>query len=99
MNCKAGCENLCVFIIIILSVGCGKRSTEPDSLKALKKPSQSVKPDTKQVRLIPPGKAAARDEGPRLIPLHEKAKDHLLAVTAEYYIALADKLLHRRSRH
>ena len=50
------------------------------------------------VRLIPPGKPAARDEGPRLIPLHEKTKDHFLAMTAEYYIALADKLLHRRHR-
>jgi hypothetical protein len=61
----------------------------------LKKPSQSVKPDTKQVRLIP-GNPAARDEGPRLIPLHEKTKDHFLAMTAKYYIALADKLLRRR---
>ena len=51
----------------------------------------------KQVRLIP-GNPAARDEGPRLIPLHEKTKDHFLAMTAKYYIALADKLLRGRHR-
>jgi hypothetical protein len=58
----------------------------------------AIKRDTKPVRCIPPSNAAARDEDPRLIPLHEKTKDQFLAVTAEYYIALADKLLHRH-RH
>ena len=59
----------------------------------MKKLFQSVKPDKKPVRRIPPSKAAARDEGPRLIPLHEKTRDQFLATTAGYYIALADKLV------
>jgi len=51
------------------------------------------------LRCIPPSKPAARDEGPRLIPLHVKTREQFLATTGDYCIALADKLLHRRHRH
>jgi hypothetical protein len=46
----------------------------------------------KAVRRIPPTKSAARDEGPRLIPLAEKQEDSP-AKTSEYYAQLAEKLL------
>jgi len=42
---------------------------------------------------IPPTKPAARDEGPRLIPLPEKHEDTSFGKTSEYYIQLADTLL------
>jgi len=93
-----GCENLPYFSKHFLGVRFGERSYRVVLLNALKKPSQSVKLSPKRVRRIPPSEAIARDEGPRLIPLLVKTRDQLLASTGNYYLALADKLLHRR-RH
>jgi hypothetical protein len=50
------------------------------------------KPKSKPVRRLPPTTPAARDEGPRLIPLAEKREDGP-AKTSEYYAQLAEKLL------
>lgn len=44
----------------------------------------------KKVQLIPPTSEAARDEGPRLIPLDERAKE---ASRLEHYLDLADAAL------
>ena len=53
----------------------------------------------KWVQRIPPSKAAAWDEGPRLIPLHEMKRDEsILGKTDAYYIGLADKVLRERHR-
>jgi hypothetical protein len=51
------------------------------------------------VQRVPPSKAAAWDEGPRLIPLHEMKRDEsILGKTDAYYIGLADKVLRERHR-
>jgi hypothetical protein len=55
--------------------------------------SRPKKPKRKAVQRIPSTAPAARDEGPRLIPLHEKREDGLVK-TSEYYARLADKILH-----
>ena len=43
-----------------------------------------------KVRLIPPAAEAARDEGPRLIPLGDRSKD---PSRLEHYLDLADTAL------
>ena len=47
----------------------------------------------KHVRRIPPTFPAARDEGPRLLPLADKHEDASLGKSSEYYIQLAEQLL------
>jgi hypothetical protein len=44
----------------------------------------------REVQLIPPTAEAARDEGPRLIPLDDKAKE---ASRLSHYLDLADTAL------
>jgi hypothetical protein len=44
----------------------------------------------REVQLIPPTSDAARDEGPRLIPLDDHAKE---ASRLEHYLDLADRAL------
>ncbi|MBO0910467.1 MAG: hypothetical protein J2P13_01635 [Acidobacteria bacterium] len=46
-----------------------------------------------QVQRIPPTAEAARDEGPRLIPLDERSKE---LSRLEHYLDLADILLGRK---
>ena len=60
--------------------------------KKPRKPSlkgQAVKPSTK-VQRIPPTAEAARDEGPRLIPLADRSKE---PSRLEHYLELADRAL------
>jgi hypothetical protein len=58
----------------------------------LKKTFQSEQPPGKKVLRIVPSTPIA----PRIIPLHQKTSEHFgLATTGDYYIALANKLLHR----
>ena len=60
--------------------------------KQPRKPSlkgRAVKP-VRQVQRIPPTAAAARDEGPRLIPLAESSKE---PSRLEHYLELADQAL------
>ena len=53
------------------------------------KKGRAVKPNTK-VQRIPPTAEAARDEGPRLIPLVERSKE---PSRLEHYLELADRAL------
>jgi len=60
--------------------------------KKPRKPSakgRAVKPKT-QVQRIPPTAEAARDEGPRLIPLADRSKE---PSRLEHYLELADRAL------
>ena len=66
------------------------------SSRTLQKSSSAKKRRKKSVRLVPPTAPAARDEGPRLIPLDEKREDPSLGKTGEYYSKLAEKLLRTR---
>ena len=52
-----------------------------------RKPVQSSSPKLKR---IPPTEAAARDEGPRLIPLDDRSKE---PSRLEHYLELADTAL------
>ena len=52
-----------------------------------RKPVQSVSPKLKP---IPPSEPAARDEGPRLIPLEDRSKE---PSRLEHYLELADTAL------
>ena len=55
------------------------------------------KREGKRVELLPPSDDAARDEGPRLIPLGDRARE---PSRLEHYLDLADRALSlkRRSR-
>lgn len=44
----------------------------------------------KKVKRLPPTSAAARDEGPRLLPLNDRAKE---PSKLEHYLELADSAL------
>jgi hypothetical protein len=57
--------------------------------RKLSRKGRSAKPNT-QVQLIPPTSEAARDEGPRLIPLAERSKE---PSRLEHYLELADRAL------
>jgi hypothetical protein len=64
--------------------------TKPKSKSSAKKAGQGV------VRLIPPTKPEARDEGPRLIPWDAKPKHEQTRL--EYLTDLADIALGKRKR-
>jgi hypothetical protein len=49
----------------------------------------------KSVELLPPSDDAARDEGPRLIPLGERARE---PSRLEHYLDLADRALSLKRR-
>ena len=49
--------------------------------------------NTKKVQRIPPTAEAARDEGPRLIPLDDRSKE---PSRMEHYLDLADTALGRK---
>lgn len=49
----------------------------------------------KRVELLPPTDDAARDEGPRLIPLGERARE---PSRLEHYLDLADRALSLKKR-
>jgi hypothetical protein len=53
----------------------------------LAKPSKKRKP---HIERLPPSEPAARDEGPRLIPLDEKSKE---PSRLDHYLELADSAL------
>lgn len=48
-----------------------------------------------EIKLIPPTEPAARDEGPRLIPLDDRSKE---PSRLEHYLELADTALGRKLR-
>jgi hypothetical protein len=50
-------------------------------------------PSRKRVRRIPPHKPAARDEGPRLLPLTDEATREEHTSRLDYYIQLANSTL------
>ena len=49
----------------------------------------------KRVELLPPSDEAARDEGPRLIPLGERTRE---PSRLEHYLDLADRALSLKKR-
>jgi len=49
----------------------------------------------KRVELLPPSDDAARDEGPRLIPLGDRARE---PSRLEHYLDLADRALNLKKR-
>jgi hypothetical protein len=49
----------------------------------------------KSVELLPPSDEAARDEGPRLIPLGDRARE---PSRLEHYLDLADRALSLKKR-
>lgn len=49
----------------------------------------------KRVELLPPSADAARDEGPRLIPLEDRARE---PSRLEHYLDLADRALSLKKR-
>jgi len=49
----------------------------------------------RRVELLPPSEDAARDEGPRLIPLGDRTRE---PSRLEHYLALADKALSLKKR-
>jgi hypothetical protein len=53
---------------------------------------KSAKVPTPDLQRLPPSSAAARDEGPRLIPLEEKSQE---PSRLEHYLELADSALGR----
>lgn len=59
-----------------------------------KRKSTPPKPKGPRLKALPPNTAAARDEGPRLIPL-TPGKDH---TGLEHFLRLADVALGRRKR-
>ena len=62
--------------------------------KASKRPA--ARPFQAKVRRIPSSSDAARDEGPRLIPLDDHSKD---ASRLEHYLDLADTALGLKREH
>lgn len=53
---------------------------------------KSAKKRKKNIERLPPSEPAARDEGPRLIPLEEKSKE---PSRLDHYLELADSALGR----
>ena len=58
-------------------------------------PQRERKRTKKRVELLPPTDDAARDEGPRLIPLGERARE---PSRLEHYLDLADRALSLKKR-
>jgi hypothetical protein len=52
-----------------------------------------MSPKRKALRLIPPHKPAARDEGPRLLPLSDEAAKDEHTSRLDYYLQLANSAL------
>lgn len=53
-------------------------------------PGRKRRVPTKKIELLPPTSAAARDEGPRLLPLDDHSKE---PSRLEHYLDLADAAL------
>lgn len=66
-----------------------------DSSRTFSMPA-AKKPKKKAVRRISPSTPAARDKGPRLLPLDEKKEEFSPGKTSEYYAKLAEKVLRSR---
>jgi hypothetical protein len=66
-------------------------------MKALRKPEPRLerKRMKKRVELLPPSDDAARDEGPRLIPLGDRTRE---PSRLEHYLDLADRALSLKKR-
>lgn len=66
-------------------------------MKARDNPGQRLarKRMKKRVELLPPSDDAARDEGPRLIPLGDRARE---PSRLEHYLDLADRALSMKKR-
>ena len=66
-------------------------------MKARRKPEYQLerKPVKKRVELLPPSDEAARDEGPRLIPLGDRTRE---PSRLEHYLDLADRALSLKKR-
>lgn len=66
-------------------------------MKARRKPEYQLerKVMKKRVELLPPSDEAARDEGPRLIPLGDRARE---PSRLEHYLDLADRALSLKKR-
>jgi hypothetical protein len=66
-------------------------------MKARRKPEHRLdrKRMKKRVELLPPSDDAARDEGPRLIPLGERTRE---PSRLEHYLDLADRALSLKKR-
>ena len=66
-------------------------------MKARHNPERRVerKRTKKRVELLPPTDDAARDEGPRLIPLGDRARE---PSRLEHYLDLADRALSLKKR-
>jgi hypothetical protein len=58
-------------------------------------PRSERKRTKKRVELLPPSDDAARDEGPRLIPLGERTRE---PSRLEHYLDLADRALSLKKR-
>lgn len=58
-------------------------------------PRRARKRREKRVELLPPSDDAARDEGPRLIPLGERTRE---PSRLEHYLDLADRALSLKKR-
>ena len=58
-------------------------------------PGRARKRKKKRVELLPPSDEAARDEGPRLIPLGERTRE---PSRLEHYLDLADRALSLKKR-
>jgi len=59
-------------------------------------PRRGRKRVKKRVELLPPSDDAARDEGPRLIPLGERTRE---PSRLEHYLDLADRALSLKKRN
>lgn len=59
-------------------------------------PRRERKRAKKRVELLPPSDDAARDEGPRLIPLGERTRE---PSRLEHYLDLADRALSLKKRN
>jgi len=59
-------------------------------------PRRERKRVKKRVELLPPSDEAARDEGPRLIPLGERTRE---PSRLEHYLDLADRALSLKKRN
>ncbi len=59
-------------------------------------PRRERKRVKKRVELLPPSDDAARDEGPRLIPLGERTRE---PSRLEHYLDLADRALSLKKRN
>lgn len=59
------------------------------------RPRIGKKPVRKRVELLPPSDDAARDEGPRLIPLGDRTRE---PSRLEHYLDLADRAMSLKRR-